>query len=332
MKQLIEDIRNHKFMNVYLLCGEEAYLKKQYRQKLLAALLDEENSINLNRYEGKGISVPALIDQAETLPFFAEYRVILIENSEFFKSSPAELAAYLEQIPPTTVIVFVEDEADKRGKLYKAVKKYGRIVEFTTQNEDTLIRWILGELKREDKKITRNTMTLFLEKTGTDMLHIQSELEKLLCYTMGREVITSEDVEEICTTHTEGKIFKMLDAMAEKRQRDALDMYYDLVLLKEPPMRILYLITRQLNLLMQVKELRGQGYDVNTIASRCGIAPFIVRNYQKQERHFSQERLRELVERAITLEEAVKTGRMNDRMAVELLLVMGSREEKKTTG
>ena len=90
------------------------------------------------------------------------------------------------------------------------------------------------------------------------MENISKELEKLLCYTMGRDVITSEDVKAICTEQTENKIFEMINAIAEKRQKKALDLYYDLLALKEPPMRILYLITRQFNLLMQVKDLQNQ--------------------------------------------------------------------------
>ena len=105
--------------------------------------------------------------------------------------------------------------------------------------------------------ITSGAMKLFLEKTGTDMERIRQELEKLICYCMEKESITEEDVAVICSEQTENKIFDMINAMAEKKQKKAMELYYDLLALKEPPMRILYLITRQFNLLMQVKELSG---------------------------------------------------------------------------
>lgn len=81
------------------------------------------------------------------------------------------------------------------------------------------MRWILGILKKEQKNITRSTMELFLEKTGTDMNQISMELEKLLSYTLGREIITAEDVEAVCTTQTVNQIFEMINAMAQKNQR-----------------------------------------------------------------------------------------------------------------
>lgn len=72
--------------------------------------------MNINFYQGKGISVQELIDQAETMPFFSERRLLVIEDSGFFKSASPELAEYLEQVPETTYFLFVENDVDKQGK------------------------------------------------------------------------------------------------------------------------------------------------------------------------------------------------------------------------
>ena len=147
------------------------------------------------------------------------------------------------------------------------------------------------------------------------------ELEKLICYCMEKESITEEDVAVICSEQTENKIFDMINAMAEKKQKKAMELYYDLLALKEPPMRILYLITRQFNLLMQVKELSEEGYSAKTISERLKMAGFIVRNCLRQAEYFSLKTLKEALQDCVRMEEAVKTGRMNDVMSVELLLV-----------
>lgn len=321
MKTLIEDLKNSTFKKVYLLYGEETYLKKLYKQKLRNAVIPPEDTINLNIYEGKGVNVREIISQADTMPFFADRRLLLIEGSGMFKSASPELAEYLPGMPEETCMVFVENEVDKRGKLYKAVKKEGRVVELGRQDEKTLMNWVLSALRREKKNITSATMELFLSKAGNDMELIGNELEKLLCYTLGRDVITSEDVETVCTNRTENKIFEMISAVARKEQKKALDLYYDLLALKEPPMRILFLIARQFNLLMQVKELRAQGFDRNGIAGKMGMSGFIVRNYISQSEHFTGEQLRDALEDCVATEEAVKTGRMGDSMSVELLIV-----------
>lgn len=321
MKNIDEDIKKGSFRPVYLLYGEEDYLKKQYGKKLKQALSSEEDTMNTGIFEGKQINPEELIDLAETLPFFAEHRLILVENSGFFKSSCDKLADYMKQIAPAACFVFVEDEVDKRSKMYKAVKGAGRAVEFPRQKEDLLTRWILTRLKRENKKITQPVMQLFLETAGTDMENIDKELEKLFCYTLGRDVITEEDVKAVCVGQTDGRIFDMVNHIAEQRQKQALELYYDLLALKEPPMRILFLVARQFQNLLLAKELRSQGYDSRAISARLGIPEFAARKHLAQSGHFTPKQLKKAVSDCVQAEEDVKTGNMNDRMAVEVLIV-----------
>ena len=194
MKNLQEDIKTGNFRRVYLLCGDEAYLKIQYKDKLIKALNPDDDTMNFSKYEGKGIEVREMIDLCETMPFFADYRVILVENSGFFKNKCDELADYVKTLPDYVRMVFVEEEVDKRSRMYKAVKAEGRIVEFAKQDEKTLMRWAAGILGREGRKITTRDMEFLLTKTGTDMGYIRNELEKLIMFTMGRDVVTAEDV------------------------------------------------------------------------------------------------------------------------------------------
>ena len=321
MEQLLQDIKEQKFKNVYLLCGEEAYLRNQYKKRLRDALVAEGDTMNYSYYEGKDINPLAVIDMAETLPFFADYRVLMIENSGFFKNKCDELADYMASIPETTCFIFVETEIDKRNRLYKEVKKYGRIVEFGIQKEETIIKWILGILKKEGRNVTRETLQAFLTKTGSDMQLIKNELDKLIAYTEGRDVITVADVEHVCISQTTNKIFDMINAIAEGNRKKALELYEDLLSLKEPPMRILFLIARQFNQLYQVKLLTKEGMSGSEIARQAGIVPFAVKKYQAQAKSFSEEELRTAVEECVESEQAVKTGAMNDRLSVELLIM-----------
>lgn len=321
MKSLNEDLKTGQFNKVYLLYGEEAYLKKQYKDKLRSAMLSPDDTMNYAYYEGKGVNVKEVIDLAETLPFFAERRLIVMENTDFFKNATPELADYIKEMPDTTAIIFVESEVDKRGKLYKAVQNKGRAVELGRQDEATLLRWVAGNVKRERKQIAENTIRHFIAKVGTDMENIQKELEKLFCYTMEKDTITVEDVEAICTTQITNQIFDMINAVADKKQRKALDYYYDLIALKEPPMRILFLLARQFKLLLEVKELDKQGYARKEIAEKAGLNPFVVGKYQTQAKSFSSKELREIIEDSVDTEECVKTGRLTDMLGVELFIM-----------
>ena len=231
MKSLQEDIKNQDFKRAYLLYGEENYLKQQYKGKLKKALVQEEDSMNFSVFEGKKTEPKEIIDLAETMPFFADRRVIFLEDTGFFKNQCGDLPEYMAELPEYICMVFIENDVDKRNRMYKAVKKYGRVVEFNVQDSNTIMRWVLGMMKKEGKKITQRDMELFLSKTGTDMGNIERELEKLLCYTMDREIITAQDIEEVCTTQITNHIFDMIRAVTEKNQKRALDLYYELLAL-----------------------------------------------------------------------------------------------------
>ena len=122
MQTLNADLKSGEFKRVYLLFGDEGFLKKSYKNRLKDKITGSD-TMNYNYYEGKGLDVNEIIGLAETMPFFAEKRLILIEDSGFFKSASEELASYLPSMPETTCLLFVESEVDKRSKLYKAVKK-----------------------------------------------------------------------------------------------------------------------------------------------------------------------------------------------------------------
>lgn len=319
MQTINEDIKSGQFKPVYLLFGEEAFLKQSYKKRLKEAIVGDD-TMNYNYFEGKGLDVKELISLSNTMPFFSEKRLILVEDSGFFKSASEELAEYLPNMPDTTCIVFVEEAVDKRNRLYKKVKDLGYAAEMKRQDSSQLARWAATILQQNGRRITAQTMNLFLERTGDDMEMIRAELEKLISYTMGREVVTAEDVEAITTVQVSSKIFEMVNAIVTRKTRVAMDLYEDLLTLKEPPLRILFLIGRQFNQLLLVKEMNSQGLDRGTIASKLKIPPFVAGKVISQAGVFSKEQILSFVESCVEAEEAVKTGRLSDRLAVELLI------------
>ncbi len=322
MKRILEDINTGQFKHAYLLYGEESYLVRQYTGRLLDALSEPGDTVNTTFYEGKDTDPAQIIDLAETLPFFAKRRCIFIDESGFFvKKNGQMLAEYIRDIPESTYLVFSESDVDRRCSLFKQVNSLGRAVEFPRQKEEDLIKWILQRLKRENRQITRPVMELFLSRTGSDMERIDRELEKLLCYTLGRDVIRAEDVEAVCVAQLSDRIYDMVDLVADKQQKNALEIYYDLVMRKEAPMRILSVLMRQFRVLIQIKEMSGEGFDYRSMADQVKVPSFAVRKYVRQAEKFSGHQLREALRGALSAEEDIKTGRMNDRLAVELLLM-----------
>lgn len=322
MKRIAQDIKSGKPGSLYLLYGEEAYLRRQYRDNLKKALVQEGDTMNCSVYSGKDINANEVIDLAGTMPFFAERRVIIVENSGWFKSGNEQITALVKALPDTTCMIFVEEEVDKRGKLFKAVSANGYAALCEMQDEAMLKKWVMGLLKKEDKQITSDALNLLLDKTGTNMENIRREVEKLVCYKYYEEGITAADVEELCIVQIQNQIFDMVEAVAQKKQKQALNLYYNLLALKEAPMKILALIARQFNMLLQVKEMKSKGYQESEIARQTGLNPyFLKKKYIPQAAQFKLPQLEAALRTCVEAEENVKTGRMPDVLSVELIIV-----------
>ena len=325
MKTINQDIEKNEIKQFYLLFGTEDYLKRQYRDKLAKAMVDTEDTMNYNYFEGNNFQLQAVLDIGETLPFFAEERVLVLENSGLFKKTPEEMEKRLEQFPDSTHVIFVEKEVDKRSRLYKWIGKHGYASEMNTPDEKMLITWVKGLCRAEGKQIADSAIFYFVEHMGTDMLLLKNEMEKLFSYCYDSEKITLEDIREVCVSQASDKMFEMLDAIGVHNQDKALLLYHDLLALREPAMRVLYMLTRHFHILMQISVLMSEGKDNKAMAAACGIPPFSVKKYAAQAGKYSYERLKSMVEKCQATDQGIKTGMVQDVVGVELLIVEFSR-------
>lgn len=325
MYRIDQDIKNGTYARAYLLYGEERYLLVQYKDKLLKALGGTKENMNFIRYEGKDVSIEKVIDFAETMPFFADYRVILVMDSGLFKSNSKEtenFAKYVANIPESAVIVFCEEEVDKRYPLFKAVNKLDRAIDFVLPKEEILDRWLTGRIRKEggDKNITREAMTLFKDYVGMDMGSLDREMDKLLCYCADKQIIEADDVRAVCTQQLSNRVFEMISALIVKDKKKALAIYYDLLGLKEPAAKTYSLIVRQYNQLLKIKELQALGYRADDMAAIVSLPSYVVSKLLRQAQGLTTEVIRDTLEYAVDLDTRVKTGKMTDTIAIELII------------
>ena len=320
MKVLNNDLKTSTFKGIYVLSGDDEFLKNSYKKRLKTAMVGDDQ-MNYAYFEGKGIDVDAIIDFANTLPFFSECRCILIEESQWFKSGNDKFLNYISDKPDSTKIIFVEKEIDKRSKLYKKVKDIGYIAELNHPTDDELKNWAGNIINKAGKKITVSNMDFFITRVGNDMERIKSELDKLLSFTLDKDIIEEEDIIAITSISLTNRIFELVKMITNNKIKEALDIYEDLVALKEPSLKIMILITRQFNQLLQIKELMSAGFNEKDIASNLKLNPYVVKNLMRQARGFDMALLLSYVKNAIELEEAIKKGNINEKLALELLML-----------
>lgn len=321
MDKINEQLKSGELNNIYLLYGEEGYLKKQYRDKIATALADKDDNMNYNYYEGNKISVGEVLDLGDTMPFFSERRVLVIENSGWFKKAPEDIEKRIAAFPDTTFVIFVENEIDKRNRLYKFVSKEGYASEMKTPTASMLEKWVTKICKEEGKKIEKPTIHFLVSHMGADMMMLKNELDKLIGYCYDRNEITVEDVKAVCISQAVDKLYNMIDAISIKDQKKALVLYRDLLVLREPAMRILFNLTNHFRALMELSMMTHKEYKYDELASLCGIPVFSVKKDKEQAKRYTYEQLRHMVEMCQMTDQNIKTGRVSDVVGVELLIV-----------
>ncbi len=318
MNRIRDDIKQRKFHNLYLLYGSEELLKRNYRENLKHFILENSDEMNFSKFENKGIDLSEVQSIADTLPFSSDYRLIVIQDSGLFKTSN-DFAGYLEHMPDSTIIIFVEKEIDKRNKLYKYVNKNGIAAEIKLKDAQETLNWAARRLKDAGKVFTRQTMEYFLQRVDNNLYNLSNEIDKLVAYTGDRQEVTIADIDEICPAFLQNHIFQMVDAVGASDADKALKLYNELIELKEAPSYILYMLIRHFNILLQISSLGGAAK--NEIASKVGISPYFVGNYQRQAAGFKREQLKNALESSLDTEQKFKTGILDDQIGVELLIV-----------
>ncbi|MCR5249378.1 MAG: DNA polymerase III subunit delta [Lachnospiraceae bacterium] len=316
-----EESGTEAFRNVYLLFGSERFQCRRRRDQLLFALASDLDDMNLTTLEEENAVAEQIISVADTMPFFADRRVLSIKNSGLFKKGSEELEDYLPKIPKTTYLIFYEEDVDKRKTLYKSVAETGRAVEYSTLTPAELQVEIVRILKREGHSMTRPTFEYLIERVGAGMDDLSVEIEKLICYTAGREMITIDDINAIVTPRLEERVFVLTDAIAKKQRKRALDCYYELLNLKVEPMRLLALLSGQFNRLLMVKSMRAKGIDAARIARSLKISEKAVPINERLAAQFPIAVLRGALSDCLAAEEAVKTGLMSDKLSLETLMI-----------
>jgi DNA polymerase-3 subunit delta len=339
--ELLNSMKRGVFPPVYLFYGDEGYLREQAVSRLIEFCLQGGGSdFNIDLIDGETASPGDITASAETLPLFAEKRLVVVKNPPFFKApkragrEAAEETGETEDIPAprgetvllkyikdplnSTILVFNTGEpVDKRKRIFKAVKETGKAVDFTYLSRGDLTRWLTQKAGKAGRKFAPGALDELLGAAGPSLQKLSVEFDKLLNYTVQSGVITRDDVRRLCPPGLEENIFVIVDAVGSRRCGEALSGIKDMLAAKEPPLKILSMISRQFRLLLQVHELVERGYPAREIASRLKIHPFVAQKVAAQCRNYSRESLVQAFQSLLELDVAVKTGGQEFYPAVE---------------
>jgi DNA polymerase-3 subunit delta len=225
-------------------------------------------------------------------------------------------------VPDTTVLVVLVDEVlDASSPLLKAAKTHGTVIQSTLPRGAALESWIGKRAKSIGVTIRPDAAAMLANFIGSQLRLLANELDKLAMYAGERAVITMDDVRKLSAQVQEARVFDLTDALAQRNQKQALDILHDLLADGEAPLRLISTITSQVRSLLLVKELSQKGMRAAEIASTAGLSPFVAQKALRQAGKFTVSQLENSYRQLLATDAALKRSRMTPEMALDLLVV-----------
>ncbi|MBC1233362.1 DNA polymerase III subunit delta [Listeria booriae] len=313
-------IEKKQFAPIYLIIGTEDYIINETKKRLVANILDtEDTDFNYANFDLDETAIEQVIEEAETIPFFGDRRLIVASNPSFLTTEKtkskiehrtARLEDYLNEPVDYSILVIIArvEKLDERKKLTKLLKKQATIVDAKRPNDAELRKWVQSAIKNNDFSMEIPVIERLMELTGGQLTTAMNELDKLMLYKLESREISVADVESLVVRSLEQNIFLLLDKMIALDISGALSIYYDLLKQKEEPIKILALIASQFRLLTQIKLLEKQGFSQQQVAQKLKVHPFRVKIGARQAKSFSYEHLTATLERLAEMDFEMKTG------------------------
>jgi DNA polymerase-3 subunit delta len=309
---------------IYLLHGPDEYRRSAALAKLRASIPIDLRDLNSTNLDGRRLKLDTLIAACEAFPFIAEKRIVVVDDLLKHQKAGADrdaLRTYLERIPPTCDLIFVEsEEFDKRNAIFTYLKKAAEVQEFAQLESGELIRWLAERVQARKVRLDPPAAQRLIAFVGGDTRALVNELEKLSSYVGQGGRITIQIVDLLVQDEQEQNLFTFIDELSARRRGPALASVRRLLDEGQAATYIIFMVARQLRILIGVKELLGQRLRPDDIATKLGQKPFVVRKALDQVRGFTDAELVRLHDRVLALDHATKTGRMEAETGLELLV------------
>lgn len=319
---LKRQLKSGEIGNLYLFFGEETFIKDSY-VKYMQGLVPDDGFSDFNQIviDGKYADFDRIDDAIDSFPVMAEKKVVVIKDSGIFKSKITggdEVRDFwqnrLSNLPDFVILIFDEQEADKRSSLYKLVLKQGLPVEFVYLKDYELVAWIVREAQKNGKKISKSTAEYLLSLCDLGISNIKNELSKLFNY-CGDEIYQS-DIEKVVSKPLGVVIFDITDAILKGDRDSAVATLLKLQENKVSAFNVMYLLSSNFDKLLRCKLLLKENATYDAIASRLKLAPFVAKKYISDCKGFSEDFLIERIRKTAEYDFKIKQGLIDEQTAL----------------
>jgi DNA polymerase-3 subunit delta len=308
--------------NFYLLYGIDKSIIDYEQKKIIKKL----NIDDIIQYQMNEDDILDVIEDASTISMFANKKIIVLNSCDFFKANKTidnldRLEEYLTKFNTDTYMIFIcnTDKVDARKKIYKLVKKIGKIIECKKESNNYLSNYVNNYVKENDYTI--QSADYFLKVVGSNLNNINNELDKLFMYKINDKKISNEDIDKITIRNMENEIFDLTDAVIKNDIDTSLKLLDKFTMKNYDEVQILILLANQFRFLYQVKRLLNKNKRYDEIAKILEVNPYRVKFTIKKLYTYTEDMLLDNIRRLAKIDHDIKLGIMNKRLALELFMI-----------
>ena len=326
-----KDFKNGKFEPNYLIVGEENFFIDETIRILKSSFTEEQ--VELITFDLDEQPLDYVLDEADTIPFFSEKKIIIAKNASFLKATEKgkekiehdfkRFETWLNYPSDTAVTIFVApyEKVDERKKVTKQLKEKSVVLQAETPQNRDLVAWIRSEANHFNKKISDAAVDKLIEMVGSNMLSIRQEIEKMSLYLGNEPEIQVQTVVNLVAKSLEHDAFQMLAAYLENRPKEALEIYHELLRQKEEPIKLVGLLSSNIRTMSNVFYLLQKGYHPQQIAKQLKIHPYRVKLISEQRVKPTQERLMQALYKLADIDIQLKSMSGNRERYLEMFLL-----------
>jgi DNA polymerase-3 subunit delta len=324
---------------LYILTGPDDFSLNQSLEAIKKSLGDPENLVtNTTVLDGHQATLEQLVTVCETIPFLAEKRLVIIRGLlERFEArgrmgpppktmrtgqtdTSKAFSACLDKLPDSTVVVLLEGNLGRDNPLYKELARKADVRTFPLLKDAKLRQWIQNQVAGEGGRISPQAIDLLTKLVGSNLWVMLSEINKLVSFAAGRR-IEEEDVKSLVSYAQEVSVFAMIDAILEFKAEAAEQLLEQLLHRGAAPAYLLFMLDRQFRMIIRARELKNGGTSETDIQHKLGLfSEFALRKTLEQASRYSLPRLKEVYRQLLETDLAIKTGRYDGELALNLLV------------
>jgi len=274
---------------VYVLVGTERLLIERVVDAVRKAV-DSMGApgFNIEVFDGKGLDAARVISAARTLPMMADTRLVLLRHVDAMTpTEQTNLAEYLDDPSESTCFIVTATKLDGRAKLAKAAKKKGVLIDAKPLRGRELREFIRAEATAREHNIAPQAIEALLDAVGDDLAAIDDAVERLSLFVGAGQRIDADAVMTCVTRIRVDSIWSLVDAIGLKDRRKGIAAAQSLLDDREPPLRLLAMVARQLRIVARMREALSEGLRPQDAAKRAGAPPFKAADLTQSARQFT---------------------------------------------